>query len=381
MDNGVCIFVHGPELDDDGYPPICPFNTHRAQRTRDIAAQMGLLGTSDRIERRPRTARREELEWFHLPEYLDLLERGEREELGWEGIEAGIGTLDCPRFDHMYRFPALVAGATLTAAEAILSGEARVAFNPSGGFHHAFPDRAAGFCYINDVVLGVMRLASAGRRVLVLDVDAHHSDGVQHAFYRRSDVMVISVHESGRTLFPGTGFEDEIGEDDGEGFTVNVPLPVGTPDAIYERVLHEVVWPLAEAFAPDVVVVELGMDTLAGDPLAHLRLSNNVPADVVARLVRMRRPILAVGGGGYQFEPTVRGWVLCWSILCGANDGLDDFGAGFGGVMLQNTDWIGGLRDRILISDAANMGEIEAEVSATIEQLRRRLFPLHGLPL
>lgn len=379
MNHGACIFVHGPELVQNGYPPSCPFNTHRAQRTRDIVFQMGLLGTSDRIERVPRPARREELEWFHTPEYLALLERGEYEELGWQGLEAGIGTVDCPRFDHMYRYSALAAGATLTAAEVILSGEARVAFNPSGGFHHAFPDHAAGFCYLNDVVLGAMRLAWGGRRVLVLDIDAHHSDGVQHAFYCRSDVMVISIHESGRTLFPGTGFEDEIGEDDGEGFTVNIPLPVGTPDAVYERVLCDVVWPLTEAFSPDVVVVELGMDTLAGDPLAHLHLSNNVPAGVISHLVRIGRPILAVGGGGYQFEPTARGWALCWSILCGVNNNVDDLGAGLGGVMLQNTDWIGGLRDRIRICDAANMAQIEAEVSTTIERLQRLLFPLHGL--
>lgn len=372
------IFVHSDELDENGYPPACPFNTHRAGLTRNLARQMGFLGTPGRREVAPVAATREELEAFHTPVYLDVLQRGERGELGFDAFEAGVGTLDCPIFPRMYRYSALAAGGTLTAARHLRAGGVRAAFNPSGGFHHAMPDRASGFCYLNDVVLGAQCLAEGGRRVLVLDIDAHHSDGVQRAFYDRRDVFVISIHESGRTLFPGTGFTDEIGEGDGVGFTVNVPLPTGTPDAVYERVLSAVVWPLVEAFAPDFIVVELGMDTLAGDPLAHLRLSNNVPADAVRQLLRRERPILAVGGGGYNVDNTVRAWVLCWSILCGANDGWDD-AAALGGVMLQNTDWVGGLRDRPHIVDAANLPAIRAEVTAVIDDVRRRVFPFHGL--
>jgi len=373
------IFVHGKELEQLGYPPTIPLNTRRAAMVRDLAVQLGLLGTPDRLQVPPRLATREELERFHHPRYLDLLQRAELGEFSDEHLAAGLGTLDCPIFDAVYRYPSWASGATLTAAEYLVQGRAGVAFNPSGGYHHAMPARAAGFCYLNDVVLGALRLVDAGWRVLVLDVDAHHSDGVQLAFYDRRDVMVISVHETGRVLFPGTGFEDEIGAGDGRGYTVNVPLPPGTTDRQYLRVLREVVWPLVDAFDADVFVVELGMDTLAGDPLTHMQLTNNTGAEVVIELLARDRPILALGGGGYNVPNTVRGWTLCWSILCGANDGLSDYGVGAGGVLLQNTDWLGGLRDPVGMDAFGEVEDLDREVDDVIAKIQALVFPLHGL--
>ena len=179
----------------------------------------------------------------------------------------------------MYEYASLACGATLTGAELILSGEADIVFNPSGGFHHAKAQKASGFCYLNDIVLGCLRLTDKGKRVLYLDVDAHHCDGVQEAFYARKDVMVISLHESGKTLFPWAGFENEIGEGPGLGFNVNVPLPIGIFDEAYMTGFNQIVLPLIKAYKPDVIVLELGMDALAGDPLVHLSLTNNTYAD------------------------------------------------------------------------------------------------------
>jgi len=339
---------------------------------------MGLLGAPHCREVPPRRASRTDLLRYHTPGYLDVLERAANGPPDDEVLKAGLGTPDCPIFDGMFSHAAWAAGATLTGARLILDGSARAAFNPSGGFHHAMPDHAAGFCYVNDVVLAAMVLAEAGRRVLFLDIDVHHSDGVQHAFYARQDVMVISMHESGETLFPGTGFANEIGEGAGRGYTVNVPLPVGTSDAAYERAFREAVWPLVGAYDPDVIMVELGMDGLAGDPLAHLHLTNNAHADILKKLVGAGKPILATGGGGYHVGHAVRGWALCWSVLCG-EDHAEDFGIGMGGVMLGNTDWPGGLRDRVLISDAGRRDLVDAQVRRTVDRIKALVFPLHGL--
>ena len=288
----------------------------------------------------------------------------------------GLGTPDCPIFPAMYEFVSLAAGASLTGARRILDGEAQVAFNPSGGFHHAHPGRAAGFCFINDVVLAVQAFTDAGKRVLVVDIDVHHCDGVQDAFYDRDDVMVLSFHQSGRTLFPGTGFEDEIGIGPGRGYTVNVPLPVGTYDDIYRRAFMEIAEPLMRVFAPDVILLELGMDALAGDPLAHLHLTNNVYVDVVEKVVSLGTPILATGGGGYNIENTVRGWTLLWSVLCGEDTRAEDLSMGMGGVMLENTDWAGGLRDRSLLADGGRRGSIDAEVERVLGSVKSLVFPV-----
>lgn len=372
-----CVFLHCPELDEGGYPQISPFSTKRAGMARRTAFSMGLLSGRDVVERPPEALSRAELETFHEPHYLDAIRAAEEGDLTPESFLMGLGTRDCPVFGGMYDYVSLAAGGTLTAARLILSGEARIAFNPSGGFHHAGAARASGFCYMNDVVIAIMETAAAGKKVLFLDIDAHHGDGVQDAFYERADVMTISLHESGRTLFPGTGSEGDIGAGAGEGFTVNVPVPAGTHDELYWNTFETVALPLMEAYGPDVVVVEIGMDGLSGDPLAHLRLTNNVHADVLESLLAFGRPILATGGGGYDVDDTVRGWTLAWSVLSGQE--MDHAGIGVGGVMLENIEWSGGLRDRALAADYPGRAGLEEEVARVVDWIRENVFPRHGL--
>ncbi len=373
------IFVYSEALDEGGYPKECPFNTARAGMTHRTLSRNQLLDGSDRRVVAPEPASRELLERFHSPRYLDALQRAGHGEHDLDALWMGLGTPDCPLFDRMYEYVSLAAGGTVTAAQLLLDGDASIAFNPAGGFHHAHPSRAAGFCYVNDIVLACMTLVDAGRRVLFLDVDAHHCDGVQDAFFERRDVMVVSLHESGKTLFPGTGFEDEIGRGEGLGYTANFPLPVGTYDGAFLRAFERGVMPLIASFAPDVIVLELGMDMLAGDPLAHLNLSNNAYADAVERIRDLGVPILATGGGGYHVDNTVRGWALCWSVLCGDQDHHDAMSHGMGGVMLETTEWSGGLRDRLLLSDAGRRDEVDVEVEATLSRVGSLVFPLHGL--
>ena len=340
---------------------------------------MGLLDGPGRREVAPAAATREDLLAFHHGPYLDALEAATRGDLGIEGVVMGIGVGDCPVFPGLYDYAALACGASLTGADLILSGEAKVAFNPSGGYHHAHRDAAAGFCYLNDVVLACMRLAGGGKRVMFIDVDAHHSDGVQAAFYDRADVMTVSFHESGKTLFPGTGWTDEIGAGDGEGYSVNVPLPAGVYDEAYVATFGAVAEPLMDAYRPDVIVLELGMDGLAGDPLTHMNLTNNAYADVIARVMGRGTSVLAVGGGGYNVANTVRGWTLAWSILCGADGEADDMSLGLGGVMMETTDWHSGLRDRALATDAAQRQAVVPEVRKVIDAVVEKVFATHGI--
>ena len=371
-------FIHCRELEQYPYPDSCPFNTSRAGKTRALLASMGLLSGGGKTEVAPARALREVLEKFHTRAYLDALELADRGEFSMDMLYMGLGTGDCPVFSGVYQYSSWGAGATVTGAELILAGKADVAFNPSGGYHHAFPDRAAGFCYVNDVVLGCMTLAAAGRRVAFLDIDVHHSDGVQAAFYDRRDVLTISLHQDGRTLFPGTGFVDEIGTGEGKGYAVNVPLPPGTYDAAYMRAFREVVLPILKAYNPDVMVMEIGADTLAGDPLANLNLTNNTIADAISLIVGLGKPVLATGGGGYNVENTARAWALAWTALCG-EDRQDELTAGMGGVLLETTDWSGGLRDRQLAPDRSRCALVDEAIDKVIRDVKKAVFPCHGL--
>ena len=371
-------FLYSPEIEGLSYPPDCPFKTQRAGLTRQRLKSFGLLGTEECIEVAPRKASLDELKRFHTARYLEELQRVAGGDLTVDGFHMGLGGQDTPVFKDMFDCGAWACGAGLAAADLLLEGRADIAFNLLGGFHHAMPERAAGFCFLNDVVLACMKLAASGKRVLCLDVDAHHGDGTQAAFYQRRDVMTISLHETGRTLFPWGGFENEIGEGPGRGYNVNVPLPPETYDEAFLIAFNNVAVPLVEFFRPEVIVLELGMDILAGDPLTHLRMTNNVVVEVMERLLRFNRPMLVTGGGGYHVENTVRGWALAWRTCCGGNEECD-FGMGMGGVMLASTEWAGGLRDRTLAVTPEQRRAVEPELQTTIKNITSHVFRLHGI--
>jgi acetoin utilization protein AcuC len=372
------ILLYTPELKKYPFPPDHPFNTSRAPKTYELIKSMGWLSGENTRAVEPVSAERSSLEKFHTSRYLNALEKASEGKWNDVFLTMGIGTSDCPAFRGMYAHSILAAGATLTGANWILAGKADAAFNPHGGFHHAFPERAAGFCYINDSALGCMVLAEAGKRVLYLDVDVHNGDGVAFAFRNRSDVMTISLHENPHILFPGTGFENDIGEGPGKGYCVNIPLPVGTYDQAYFTAFKQVALPLMKSFQPDVIVMELGVDALAGDPLAHLELTNNVYADILVRVLAFDRPILLLGGGGYNVENTVRAWALAWSVLSGQDEG-EEANIGLGGTLLGSTDWKGGLRDRDLVIPETQKESIMRSLETTIAKVKSAVFPLHGL--
>lgn len=371
-------FVYDSVLEQYPYPEGHPFNTTRAKKARDLAESMGWLSGPGIQEVPPEPVDRLTLKKFHTAQYIRSLKNAADGKWDSHALAMGIGSADCPVFSGLYEHATLATGASVKGAHMILNGEVDVAFNPSGGFHHAFPELAAGFCYLNDTVLACMVFAEAGKRVLYLDVDVHAGDGVTYAFKDRNDVMTISLHENPKILFPGTGFEHEIGEGPGKGYCVNVPLPVGTYDLVYVNVFESLVIPLIKSFNPDVFVLEFGADALAGDPLAHLQLTNNTYADVINHLLHFEKPILMTGGGGYHVGNTVRAWALGWSILCGMDDGID-LSMGMGGVMMESTEWHGGLRDRELIIPETQRISVSSAINKTVETVKSLVFPIHGL--
>ena len=370
-------FIHCNELEKLKYEG-CPFDTSRAGKTLRILQTTGLFPGPGRELARPEPASRAEVEKFHTIRYLNVLSRAAKGSIDEKCLEMGLGTADCPFFADMYEYPLWAAGASLLAARLITSGRAQTAFNPSGGFHHAFPGRAGGFCYINDIVLACLELAGAGMKVMVIDIDIHHGDAVQAAFYNRDDIMTLSFHESGRILFPGTGFVEELGEGRGRGYAVNVPLPANTYDEAYLHVFETVTSPLMKVYNPDVIVLEIGLDGLAGDPLGHFKLTNNVYADVISFIMKSGKPVLAAGGGGYNIENTARGWALAWSVFCGEDSKVDSM-LGLGGVMLQTSEWQGGLRDRVLVPDEIERKSVDKETKKILAEVKNNIFPIHGI--
>jgi acetoin utilization protein AcuC len=339
---------------------------------------MGLYLCDGVREVAPRHATGQELLLFHTPEYLDALRRISTGDFRAGDLFLGVGTPDTPVFADLYPYSEFAAGATLTAVECILNDRMDFAFNPSGGYHHAFAAAAGGFCYINDVVLACKVLEAKGKRVFCLDLDAHHGNGTQAAFYNDPHIFTVSFHESGKTLFPWGGFENEIGEGDGRGYNVNVPLPAHCDDDAFIFAFQEIVPPLLGAYKPDVIVLEIGMDILSVDPLTHLSMTNNAIAETLPSIVKSGIPLLVVGGGGYHPEHTARGWALAWTILCG-NAPDDNMSIGMGGVFLGSAEWGAGLRDQHIYARGNDKDDIRAAVEQTVTAIKTTVFPLHKL--
>lgn len=287
----------------------------------------------------------------------------------------GLGTADCPIFSGMYISNALAVGATVAGVDAVLKGYAKIAFNPAGGLHHAHPEKASGFCYLNDVAIACQILSEAGKKVFYLDLDVHFGDGIAYAFYNRRDIMTVSLHENPKVLFPGTGFENEIGVGPGLGYCVNIPMPVGTFDQAYLGAFNEIVVPLINSFDPDVFVLQLGTDALAGDPLANLQLTNNVFRAIIHILLNFDKPIVATGGGGYHLENTIRAWALMWAAFCRKD--TDDF---INQPVTICSTWFDSLLDKPLNITEQQKISVTAALQSDLEFIKSKVFPIHKIP-
>lgn len=351
------------------YGRIHPLRVPRVSTVMDLARAMGWL-PAERYRTSPRATLAALTAWHH-PDYLAALQAGEvMEEPTPEMLHRfHLGTLSNPVFPEMFRRPATGAGGMRLAAELVQHGG--TVHVPGGGTHHGMPDRANGFCYLNDCVLGMLALRYLGiRRIAYVDIDAHHCDGVQHAFAGDPEALLISTHEEGRWPFTGTL------DDDGGGNCLNLPVPRGFNDTEMRAVLDDVILPAVQAFRPDAIILQCGADAVEEDPLARLSLSNNAHMEVAAALRPLSPRYIVTGGGGYNPWTVGRCWTAVWATLSGQEipDHLPDAAQG----VLRDLSWKGGARPppapHILttLRDAPREGPVRTEIRDRIAALRRR---------
>lgn len=372
-------FIYSDDFAKYDYGSGHPLKPFRLKLTRDLIDAYGLLSLPDvrLIEAKP--AAEEDILLYHTKDYIDFLKsvNGGQETPG-EG-RYGLGSGDNPIFEGVFDWSRLVTGASLQAAAVVDSGEAPVAFNISGGLHHAMASRASGFCYINDPVIIIASLTKKGRRVAYIDIDAHHGDGVQQAFYGTDKVLTISFHESGRYLFPGTGFESETGEGEGKGYSVNVPMPPSSDDELFVYAFSEVVPPLINEFRPDIIVSQLGVDSFRTDPLAHLNYTTNSFCEVVRRIVGLSAKWIALGGGGYEITNVARAWTLAWAIMNGVEPPDELPGAFLERYPLEGFRG-GKLRDEEYRGEGPSKEMMRNNIETVLTKIKDKVFPLIKAP-
>jgi acetoin utilization protein AcuC len=292
--------------------PMAPV---RVELTIELARAFGLFSLAGVSVERPAPATDAQLGMVHIQRYVAAVRQASGPDPNASVLEFGLGTEDDPVFSGMHDASALVAGATLAAARAVWTGTAQHGASIAGGLHHAMRASASGFCVYNDPAIAITWLLAAGaERVAYVDIDVHHADGVQAAFYDDPRVLTVSLHEHPATLFPGTGLPSETGGPGARGSAVNVALPAGTADAGWLRAFDAVVPPLLRAFRPQILVSQHGCDTHWLDPLANLRLSIDAQRVAHAAIHKLAHEVadgrwLLTGGGGYELLQVVpRTW-------------------------------------------------------------------------
>jgi acetoin utilization protein AcuC len=367
--SGPVTLVYGDELMKHHLSDSHPLQPIRVKLTMEQIRATGLIEHCHLVPPRPATI--EELELVHSPEYVELVRRlsdpAERGKVPHDRVAAaGFDSADNPISDELHEGTALVAGATLVGAEAIESGAALHVFSPSGGLHHAMRSRASGFCTYDDPAIACRWLKDRGHRVAYVDVDVHHGDGVERIFYNDPDVLTISLHESGRYLFPGTGFPDDSGAGAGRGAAVNLPFLPFTWDEPWLEGFDRVVPALLRRFKPTVLVTQDGCDTHYLDPLAHLAGTTRIWPHVGRVFHELAHELcdgrwLALGGGGYAVREVVpRAWTI------------------FFAEMVERPDLAADLNDA---SSDVPGEEAQMRVWAALRNDIARLSEVHGLTL
>lgn len=310
--------IWGPEFTSYDFGIGHPMAPLRIDLTARLCEALGAFEGMEIID--PGIAEDAVLASVHDPQYIDLVKRIGADPSLADGSR-GIGTEDVPAFVGMHEASARLAAGTLEVTQRVWSGAAEHGVNFTGGMHHAMRDRASGFCVYNDIAVGIQWLLDQGvERVAYIDVDVHHGDGVQEIFYNDPRVLTCSLHESGRTLFPGTGWPAETGGPEAEGSAVNVALPPGVPDSPWLRAINAAIIPVVRAFKPQVIFTQHGCDTHMDDPLAHLALTLDAQRQAMVTLHRLTHEIcdgkwIAVGGGGYDVTSVVpRSWTHLTAI-------------------------------------------------------------------
>ena len=370
--------VHSHAFDGFDYGPQHPLRMERLGLTWRLMDAYGLTRLPGATVYTSEPAEERDIVALHTQGYVDTLKAANAGQAPRSASLHGLGPGDNPVFPGVWDVARLIAGGSRLAAQIVGRGEADRAFHFAGGLHHAMHNRASGFCYVNDAVLAILELRSRGLRVAYVDIDAHHGDGVQAAFYDDPDVLTISTHERGERLFPGTGFVREAGGARALGYSVNLPLEAYTESEAFHEAFEAVVPPLLRAFRPDAVVAQLGVDAHLTDPLTHLALDMQGFARAVARIVELSPRLVALGGGGYDLRNVARGWTAAWAIINGielpavmpASFAPDLRRFEFDSPALWD--------DAIEVPDAVRA---RARVYATsqVDAIRELIFPLHDI--
>ena len=353
------------------YGPHHPLRVPRVSTVMDLSRALGWLPSAQFVQS-PR-AKPVALTGFHTPEYLAALQTAEARQAVSPGITArhGLGTPSNPVFAEMYRRPATSAGGSLLAGEMLAQGG--IVYSPAGGTHHGMPDRANGFCYLNDPVLAIQSLRRNGaQRIAYIDIDAHHPDGVEHAFADDPDTLLISTHEENR--WPRTGALT----DRGVGQIWNIPLPAGCGDDVAALVRDAVILPLVTAFRPDAIVLQCGADAVLEDPQSRMAWSNQAHWAIVAALKNLAKRYLVLGGGGYNPWSVGRCWTGVWATLNGYE--VPDLLPPEAQDVLRRLEWHGQRRVKTppaawitRLADDPRPGDIPDTVRDRVAQLKARL--------
>ena len=380
--------VWDPALLEYRFSATHPMDPVRLDLTQRLCRELGIFGPSGVPQVIPEVATDELLETVHTPEYISAVKQAAE---GSGSEQHGLGTEDTPCFGAIHSGAARIAGGTVRLADMVSSGEILHGVNFAGGMHHAGRSRAGGFCVYNDAALAIRRLRDRGAsRVVYLDVDAHHGDGTQEIFFDDPSVMTISLHQSGVSLYPGTGFPNEVGGPGAEGAAVNIALPAGIGDAGWLRAFHAVVPQLVRAFEPDVIVSQHGCDAHRQDPLSDLRLSLDGQRQTAFDIEQLAQDHcggrwVATGGGGYSvFDVVPRSWAHLTAIVAGDPIPL---------ATAVPTGWLDYVRETYEEAAPELMGD-DAElwwrswelgydpgdpVDRAVMQTRKEIFPLYGL--
>ena len=372
------------------FGPTHPMNPQRLALTARLATALGLFDRPGVTLAQPFVASDGELATVHSGEYIAAVRTAGSNPDQADQV-MGLGTPDNPAFTGMHEASARLVGGSLAAADAVFAGQTVHAVNFGGGMHHAGRAMASGFCIYNDAAAAIQRLLDAGtQRVVYIDVDAHHGDGTQNIFWDDPRVMTISLHETGMSLFPGTGFANETGGAGAEGYAVNVALPTLAGDGGFLRAFNAVVPPLVEAFQPEVILSQHGCDSHVDDPLTNLRISVDAQREMAVSICELASRVcegrwIATGGGGYNLTSVVpRAWSMLIAVAAGAS---------IGPSTAVPESWRTYVLDQygttapLLMGDGADTGWRSWEVGydpnddldRTVMATRKAVFPLHGL--
>lgn len=371
-------FIYSEKFDKYSYGETHPLKMIRLKLTYELIKAYELLKSPNIFHVESELAKEEEILSFHTKEYIEALKGIDSDEYPKNPSQFGLGWGDNPIVKGIYEGSLLSSGGSVQAARLIMDGKAKIAFNIAGGLHHAMPDRASGFCYINDPVLAIKELLKKYNKIAYIDIDAHHGDGVQYAFYDTDRVLTISLHETGTFLFPGTGFSEEIGKGKGRGFSVNLPFYPGTDDETFVRGFNEIVPVLIDGYKPDAIVAQLGVDTMSTDPLTHLELTTNGFCEMVKKIRDFNLPLAALGGGGYNVTNVARCWTLALGIFAGME--LQDSIPKDAITILRKNSFDGkNLRDPIYKKNNEIDIAIKKMAADGIDYIKKNIFPLHNI--